>query len=106
MSTEQKHTTIRVSTVTRDKVAHIAKQEGRPMTAVIDDAVKQYERKQFWDTLREQIERTRREDPEGWADYLAEVEEIQGGPSRSRRIAPEWEGLIDFPKEKDEGFPR
>jgi hypothetical protein len=74
MSGEQKHTTIRVSTVTRDKIAQLAEQEGRPMTSVIDDAVADYETKQFWQTLREQIERTRREDPESWAEYLAETE--------------------------------
>ncbi|MCT9929493.1 hypothetical protein N5079_04585 [Planotetraspora sp. A-T 1434] len=95
---EAKHTTIRVSIVTRDKIAEIAKQEGRPMTAVIDSAVADYEHKKFWQTVRQQIERTQREDPEGWADYLAEVEVLQGPPSASLRLAPEWEGLIDFPE--------
>ncbi|GIH69504.1 hypothetical protein [Sphaerimonospora thailandensis] len=98
MGTEQQHTSIRVSTVTRDKIAHIAEQEERSMTAVIDDAVEQYRKKQFWEKVREQVERTKREDPEGWAGYLAEVEEINGPPSRTHRIAPEWEGLIDFPQ--------
>ncbi|GAA1309399.1 hypothetical protein Psi02_26490 [Planotetraspora silvatica] len=74
MNGEQKHTTIRVTTLTRDKIAHIAEQEGRPMTAVIDDAVADYETKMFWQTLREQIERTQREDPESWAEYVAETE--------------------------------
>ncbi|MEU8197683.1 hypothetical protein AB0C10_28245 [Microbispora amethystogenes] len=73
MSSEQRHTTIRVSTLTRDKVAAIAKQEGRPMTAVIDDAVAEYEHKKFWEELRTAVERTRREDPEGWAGYQAEI---------------------------------
>ncbi|GII54525.1 hypothetical protein Pth03_29140 [Planotetraspora thailandica] len=100
MGGEQKHTTIRVGTVTRDKIARIAEQEGRPMTAVIDDAVDDYETKRFWQTVREQIERTQREDPEGWAEYLAESDELQGPPSRTRRIAPEWEGLIDFPEKR------
>ncbi|WP_433354417.1 hypothetical protein ACQP25_12530 [Microtetraspora malaysiensis] len=59
MSTEPK-TTIRVSFVTRDKIAKLAEQE----------------------------------DPEGWAEYLAEQELWLGGPSPTRRTAPEWEGLI------------
>ncbi|MEU7877632.1 hypothetical protein [Microbispora bryophytorum] len=73
MGSEQRHTTIRVSTLTRDKLATIAKQEGRPMTLVIDDAVAEYEHKKFWEEMRAAVERTRREDPEGWADYLAET---------------------------------
>lgn len=72
------------------------------MTEVLNDAIKDYERKMFWQTLNEQIERTQREDPEGWADYLAESEALMGPPSG--RIAPEWEGLIDFPKERNEGI--
>ncbi len=46
------------------------------------------------------MEQTRREDPKAWADYLAESELVQGLLPRTSRIAPEWEGLITFPKEK------
>ncbi|MGI5486891.1 hypothetical protein [Microtetraspora malaysiensis] len=93
MSTEPK-TTIRVSFVTRDKIAKLAEQEGKSMTAVIDDAIREQERKVRWQKVAEQIERTKQEDPEGWAEYLAEQELWLGGPSPMRRTAPEWEGLI------------
>ena len=76
------------------------------MTEVLNDAIADYEHKQFWQAINEQIEQTQREDPEGWADYLAERELVLGPPSRSRRVAPEWEGLITFPEEKDETHPR
>ncbi|WP_204043554.1 hypothetical protein [Acrocarpospora phusangensis] len=100
MSTEQKTTTIRVSVITRDKIARYAHEEGRPMTEVLEEALQDYEKKKFLKRLGEQMERTRREDPEGYAEYLAEFEIWQGPPSG--RIAPEWEGLIDFPEGFDE----
>ena len=76
------------------------------MTEVLNEAIADYEQKQFWQTIKEQIERTQREDPASWADYLAERELVLGPPSRTRRIAPEWEGLITFPEERDETNPR
>jgi predicted transcriptional regulator len=97
-----KATTIRVSVTTRDRLSRIARHEGRSMTEVLNDAIQDYEHKQFWQEVNEQIERGRHDDPEGWAGYLAERDLTLGPPSRSRRVAPEWEGLITFPKEKDE----
>lgn len=75
------------------------------MNAVIEDAIRQYERKRFWRELDEQIERTQKTDPESWAEYVAERDVVMGPPSRSRRIAPEWEGYITFPEETDEDRP-
>ncbi|WP_067131237.1 hypothetical protein [Microtetraspora malaysiensis] len=98
MSTEPKTTTIRVSFVTRDKIAKLAEQEGTSMTAVIDDAIREREKNLRWQKVAEQMERTRREDPEGWAEYLAEQDLWLGGPSPTGRIAPEWEGVITPPE--------
>ncbi len=75
------------------------------MSVIIDNAIKQYERKRFWQELDEQIERTQKEDPESWAEYVAEREVFMGPPSHSHRIAPEWEGFITFPEETDENRP-
>ncbi|MFI7633417.1 hypothetical protein [Nonomuraea sp. NPDC049400] len=105
MPMKPKATSIRVSVKTRDKIAALAKKAGEPMTAIIDQAIREMEKKQRWQHVAEQMEQTRREDPQAWADYLAESEVVQGKPSRSTRIAPEWEGLITFPEERDEGDP-
>ncbi|GAA3687902.1 hypothetical protein GCM10022224_061480 [Nonomuraea antimicrobica] len=70
------------------------------MTEVLNDAITNYEQKQFWETVNEQIERTQREDPQAWADYLAERELVLGPRPRARQVAPEWEGLIVFPEER------
>ncbi|MEV0145698.1 MULTISPECIES: hypothetical protein [unclassified Nonomuraea] len=105
MPMKPKATTIRVSVTTRDRIAALARKAGEPMTAIIDQAITEMEKKQRWQTVAEQIERTQKEDPQAWADYLAESRLVQGPLPRSPRIAPEWEGLITFPEERDEGHP-
>ncbi|WP_327590492.1 hypothetical protein OHA25_28375 [Nonomuraea sp. NBC_00507] len=103
MATKPKATTIRVSVKTRDRIAALAKKAGEPMTAIIDQAIREMEKRHRWQRVAEQMEETRQEDPQAWADYLAESELVQGPPPRSSRMAPEWEGLITFPEERDEG---
>lgn len=102
---DSRTTTIRVSVKTRDRIAALARKAGEPMTAIIDQAIREMERKHRWQHVADQMERTRREDPQAWADYLAESALVQGPASRPTRIAPEWEGLITFPEERDEGDP-
>ncbi|MEV4294468.1 ribbon-helix-helix protein, CopG family [Microbispora rosea] len=108
MGSEQRHTTIRVSVEIRDLIAQLSEQEGKSMTALVEDAVREHRKKLRWQRVAEQMERTRRDDPESWAEYVAE-RDLWLGP-RSDRIAPDWEGLIDPPedlpnerKERDEG---
>lgn len=98
-------TTIRVSVATRDRIAALARKAGEPMTAIIDQAIRELERKHRWQHVADQMARTRKENPQAWADYLAESALVQGPPPRSTRIAPEWEGLITFPEERNEGDP-
>jgi predicted DNA-binding protein len=100
-----KATTIRVSVKTRDRIAALAQKAGEPMTAIIDQAIREMEKKHRWQRVAEQMEQTRRADPQAWADYLDETEMVQGPPSRRSRIAPEWEGLITFSEERNEGDP-
>lgn len=108
MGSEQRHTTIRVSVEIRDLIARLSEQEGKSMAALVEDAVREHRKKLRWQRVAEQMERTRQEDPESWAEYVAERDLWLGPPSN--RIAPEWEGLIDPPgdlrndhKERDEG---
>ncbi|MEZ0072664.1 hypothetical protein [Planotetraspora sp. GP83] len=100
---EPKHTTIRVSTVTRDKIAEIAKQEGRPMTAVIDDAVADYEHKKFVEECAAAVARTQA-DPEAWADYLAETAIFDNATGDG--LEPEDFSSYLTPQEHDENHPR
>jgi predicted DNA-binding protein len=64
--------TVRVSTATRDRIAEVAREDGKPMAAVIEEAIRDYRRKRFFERLNEAVERTR-SDPDEWADYQAEV---------------------------------
>ncbi|GAA3537793.1 hypothetical protein GCM10022419_017210 [Nonomuraea rosea] len=72
MAMKPKATTIRVSVKTRDRIAALAKKAGEPMTAIIDQAIREMEKKQRWQRVAEQMEQTQRTDPQAWADYLAE----------------------------------
>ncbi|GAA4628909.1 hypothetical protein GCM10023196_047290 [Actinoallomurus vinaceus] len=64
--------TVRVSTDTRDRIAELAREAGQPMSAVIDEAIRDYERKRFFEDLNRQVAATRA-DPEAWADHQAET---------------------------------
>jgi homoaconitase/3-isopropylmalate dehydratase large subunit len=64
--------TVRVSTATRDCIAELAAEKGASMASVVDEAVRDYRRKRFFEELNRQVEATRA-DPEAWADYQAET---------------------------------
>ena len=70
-------TTVRVSEQTRDRLAALAKQRGKPMIDVIEEAVDALERRVFWDAVDSGYE-TLRNDKEAWAEVLAERAEWDG----------------------------
>jgi len=59
-------TTIRVPNRTRDRLAALAAATGRPMTAVVDDALDALERRVFFDSLNARYGELRSDDEE-WA---------------------------------------
>ena len=64
-------TTVRIQEETRDRLAEMAQKSGQPMTDVLDEAVKQLERKRFFDEMNRRYAELR-EDPEAWAEIEAE----------------------------------
>ena len=72
MHEDQKSTTIRVSVALRDKIAKLAREAGEPMTAIIEEAISDYEHKKFMAEFRAAVNRTMA-DPAAWADYQAET---------------------------------
>ncbi|WP_433173856.1 hypothetical protein [Actinoallomurus sp. CA-150999] len=64
--------TVRISTATRDHIAELAREDGKPMAAVVEEAIRDYKRKRFFEHLNEAVERTR-SDSAAWADYQGEV---------------------------------
>jgi predicted transcriptional regulator len=64
-------TTIRVSETTRDRFAALARQTGRPMTQLIDDAADALERDLFFASFQEGFD-VLSEDEESWTEIAAE----------------------------------
>lgn len=62
---------MRIQEETRDRLAEMAQKSGQPMTDVLDEAVKQLERKRFFDEMNRRYAELR-EDPEAWAEIEAE----------------------------------
>jgi len=70
-------TTIRVPHQTRDRLAALAAATGRPMTAVVEDALEALERRLFFESLNDRY-RELREDDDAWADLEAERDGEEG----------------------------
>lgn len=77
-------TTIRVSQVTRDRFAKLARATGRPMSALLDEAAEALERRMFFDELTDQYERLR-DDPRTWKEIEAE-RKVEGVALRDRSL--------------------
>lgn len=77
-------TTIRVSERTRDRFAELAKETGRPMTVLLDEAADALERRVFFDRFSSRYEELCG-DEEAWQSIEAEREAESGALSdRSR----------------------
>lgn len=70
-------TTIRVPNRTRDRLAALAAATGRPMTAVVDDALDALERRVFFDALNNRYGELR-EDDNAWAEIEVERRAEEG----------------------------
>lgn len=64
-------TTIRVPNRTRDRLAALAATTGRPMTAVVDDALDALERRVFFESVNARYAELRA-DESGWSEIEAE----------------------------------
>jgi hypothetical protein len=64
--------TIRVSTTTRDILRDLALKAGTTMAAIAEEAVKEYERKKFWENYYSGY-KALKADPSAWAEYQDEI---------------------------------
>ena len=62
---------IRISAKSKAALREIAKREGKPMQAVLDDAIGHYQREKFLDEVNAAYARLRT-DPKGWKEEVAE----------------------------------
>ncbi|MBV9143900.1 MAG: hypothetical protein JO115_23770 [Pseudonocardiales bacterium] len=84
-------TTIKVDSVTRDRLAHLARARGMTMGALLSDVAERLETEQRWSDIEAAYARMQREDPEGWAEYLDELAEWElSTASTDTAAAQEW----------------
>lgn len=67
-------TTIRISRETYDAIKSIARQQNKKMQDVIEQAIKDYNKKKFFEDLNSAYARLQA-DPQAWAEEEAEREE-------------------------------
>ncbi|TML22463.1 MAG: hypothetical protein E6G35_15605 [Actinobacteria bacterium] len=87
-------TTLSVPAHVRDTFAAVAASRGTTMLALLEDAAKRLEREEAMRQATASYERLAREDPEGFADYLAEGRAWDAlaadGPGDARDEFPEY----------------
>ena len=66
-------TTIKVDSRVRDRLSGIARARRTTMGALLTIVAEQLEAEQRWVEIDLAYERVRREDPDGWAEYLGEL---------------------------------
>jgi predicted transcriptional regulator len=85
-------TTIKVDSTVRDRLAVLANDRGTTMGALLAEAADTLERQAFFERAREQLERLRQDDPEGWAADRAESRSWQAGTDRDTLSAADEPG--------------
>jgi predicted transcriptional regulator len=70
-------TTVRVTKHTHELLRELAEATGQPLQQVLERAVENYRRQQFFAELDAAYERLQA-DPVAWAEELAEREELEG----------------------------
>jgi Ribbon-helix-helix protein, copG family len=71
-------TTVRVDEQLADTLRELAREEGRPIGRIIEDAVTRYQKERFWKGVHEDFLRLR-SDPVAWKDYQDEIASIETG---------------------------
>ena len=101
MAIARNTTTVRVARATHDRLRAIAAQTGEQLSDVLDRAVEQEARRQFWKRFHEAVDRLRA-DPEAWAAYRAESAELDGTLMDGLDPDEDWQFLADAPAEEIE----
>jgi hypothetical protein len=83
-------TTIKVDTVVRDRLAMVAEARGITMAALLRDVSSELEEQQRWVLIEESYKRLRREDPDGWAEYVTELHTWESASADPGNAAAEW----------------
>ena len=101
MAVARDTTTVRVSRTTHARLRALAAQNGEPLTEVLDRAVEQEERRQFWRQFHEAVERLRA-DPQRWTAYRAESADLGGTVLDGLEPDEDWQFLAEARPEEIE----
>ncbi len=77
-------TTIRISTLTHDRLVRLANATGRPIAQLLDEAADALERKLFFEQLNERYD-SLSGDPVAWAEVEGE-RQVEGGAVSDRSL--------------------
>jgi hypothetical protein len=91
-TTRQKYPTIRIKAETHKLVKQLAEEDGIRMSDVVAEAIKQYERKRFWDRAN-RIWNDMMRDPKERAYWAREDAELEGTLMDGLEDDEQW----DFP---------
>lgn len=83
-------TTIKVDSTVRDRLASAARDRGITMAALLRDIVSELEAQQQWAVIEASYEHLKREDPDGWAEYVAELTAWDAVTSDPGDATAEW----------------
>jgi len=83
-------TTIKVDTTVRDRLALVAKARGETMASLLRDVTSELEARMRWTLIEASYQRLRQEEPDDWADYLAELDAWESATSDPGNAAEEW----------------
>ncbi len=83
-------TTIKVDTTVRDQFAAVARARGVTMAALLRDLASELEERHRWAMIEGAYERLRQEDPQAWAEYLAEINVWDSAAGDPGDAAAEW----------------
>ena len=83
-------TTIKVDTTVRDRLALVAKARGETMASLLRDVTSELEARMRWTLIEASYQRLQQEEPDDWADYLAELDAWESATSDPENAAEEW----------------
>jgi hypothetical protein len=86
-------TTIKVDSAVRDRFARVARAQGVTMATLLQNLSFEIVEQQEWAEIESAYERLRRDDPAGWAEYLAELsqwDEVSADPGGAADEWPEY----------------
>jgi len=83
-------TTVRVRKEAHEALKRMSKSRGVPITQLVEEAIERLEREEFWREFNEAYARLR-EDPQAWAEVLAERQEWDCTLMDGLEDEPPWE---------------